>query len=337
MRDSDLGLDQRLFEHPYEFDFFQAVRLLHLLLADRGGVGNIEPPDEEPVRFKTRQSLAFQASSIYSLSADEDPPRMTIAFMGLTGIQGVLPHHYTEHILERAQARDFAMAEFFDLFNHRIVSLFYRAWEKHQMPIRYQLAAAKGQTDAFTQYLFDWIGMGTSNLRGRLAVKDEGLLRYSGLLGQRPASAISLAAIVRDHFGVSVEIQEFVGSWYWLSDEDQSDLTGQRSNNQLGEGALAGDAVWDPQARFRVRLGPLSLVDFLSFLPDGQAIEELRDLLRFYVGPVLQFEIQLILRASEVPWSRLGDETPAGPRLGWFGWVKTGEFSEDAADAVFAM
>jgi type VI secretion system protein ImpH len=332
-----IPVDERLFEHPYEYDFFQAVRLLHLILNDRPGIGRIAKPNEEPVRFKARQSLEFPASSIHSLSAAEDPPGMTVAFLGLTGVQGALPHHYTEHILARAQAKDFAMAEFFDLFNHRLLSLFYRAWEKHRFPVRFQLAAAKKEIDEFSQYLFDWIGIGTDGLRGRMAVRDQALLRYAGLLGQKPASAVSLAAILHDYFGVPVEIEEFIGAWYRLSDEDQCDLASRDLNNSLGEGAIAGDAVWDPHARFRVRLGPLKLVEFLEFLPDGKAVRELRDLVRFYVGPVLQFDLQLVLKADDVPWSRIGDESPAGPRLGWCGWLKTGEFSLDAGDAVFSM
>jgi type VI secretion system protein ImpH len=328
-------LEQQLFDTPYEFDFFQAVRLLHLMLDDRPGVGRIAKPDEEPVRFKVRQSLEFPPSSIHSLSSEADPPRMTVTFLGLTGVQGVLPHHYTEHILARAQSKDFAMAEFFDLFNHRMLSLFYRAWEKHQFPVRFQAAAAKHETDEFTQYLFDWIGMGTAKLQGRLAVEDRALLRYAGLLGQMPRSAVALKEILRDYFGVDVEIEQFVGAWYTLQSDDQCDLAAEGMNNQLGEGAIAGDAVWDPQARFRVRLGPLDLSTFLAFLPDRRAVQELRDLVRFYAGPIMQFDLQLILKGEEVPWSQLGDDSAAGPRLGWCGWLKTGEFPQDAGDAVF--
>jgi len=179
--------------------------------------------------------------------------------------------------------------------------------------------------------------MGTSGLRERMAVRDQALLRYAGLLGQSPASAISLRSILRDHFGVEVQIEQFVGAWHPLKPEDRSDLDEESLSNQLGEGAIAGDAVWDPQARFRVRLGPLKLIRFLAFLPDSEAVKELLDLVRFYVGPVLQFDLQLVLKADEVPWSRLGDESPAGPRLGWCGWLKTGEFGRDAQDAEFPV
>lgn len=337
MKQPETPLEEHLFAHPYEYDFFQAVRLLHLMLNDRPGVGEIARPNDEPVRFKIRQSLEFPASSIHSLTAESDPPQMAVAFMGLTGVQGALPHHYTEHILARAQAKDFTMAEFFDLFNHRLLSLFFRAWEKHRFPTRFQLSAAHERTDDVTQYLFDWIGLGTARLRGRLAIDDQALIRYAGLLGQRPACAISLRAILRDHFGVPVEIEEFVGAWYRLKAEDQSDLAATAMNNCLGEGAIAGDAVWDPQARFRVRLGPLSLEEFLKFLPETRAVKELRDLVRFYVGPVLRFDLQLVLKAEDVPWATLGEEGAEGPRLGWCGWLKTGEFGKDAGDAVFGL
>jgi type VI secretion system protein ImpH len=73
------------------------------------------------------------------------------------------------------------------------------------------------------------------------------------------------------------------------------------------------------------------------FLPDGRAMEELRDLVRFYVGPVLQFELQLSLKADEVPWCELGKEEGGGPRLGWCSWLKTDDFSHDADEALFAL
>ena len=336
MRPPILPLDEQFFEHPYRFEFFQAVRLLSLILNDRG-LGASDLPSEEIVRFKVRQSLEFPASSIHSLDTEPDPPRMTVSFFGLTGVQGVLPHHYTEHLIARAVEKDFAMSEFLDIFNHRLISFFYRAWEKHHFPVRYQVARARGQSDNISHYLLDLVGLGTNGLLGRLKTPGHDLLLYAGLLAQAPHSASALQGILRDYFGVSVDVEQNAGEWYPLPASEMCDLSGKGIRNQLGEGAVAGDAVYDPQAGIRIVVGPLGLEKFLAFLPDGDAAPKLQEIVRLFIGSALMASWQPILNAKEVPRCRLGDETLAGPRLGWTAWLKTEEFEEAADDAVFEI
>jgi type VI secretion system protein ImpH len=351
---TDASLEEALFEHGYEFEFFQAARLLALLFPARKGVGGLGRPVEEFARFVSlvncdgaeaaRLSMAFPASPVHNIGGDAesaDPARMTITFMGLTGVQGVLPLYYTERILASKAAKDNSLAAFLDIFNHRLVSLFYRAWEKHRFPVLYEMAAArKTGPDPFTRYLFDLIGMGTTGLRGRLHVRDESLLLYAGLIAQRPHSATNLRGILRDYFGVPVEIDQCVGSWYELADSDRCYLSGESERNQLGEGAFLGDEVWDQQARFRIRVGPVDLKTFNAFMPEEPAMRKLVELTRFIVGQAMVFDVKVTLRAAEVPYCRLDDEgfdpqtKSHSARLGWIGWLKTGEFAQDADDAV---
>ncbi|MEO7650659.1 MAG: type VI secretion system baseplate subunit TssG, partial [Bryobacteraceae bacterium] len=255
---------------------------------------------------------------------------------GLTGTQGVLPHFYTEHMIMRRLMRDDAMGAFLDVFNHRLMSFFYRAWEKHHPVIGYEQKAATGrEPDNFTQYLFDLVGMGTPDLRGRLSIPDEALLYYGGLVAQRPHSAAAVRGILRDYFGVPVEIDQFLGDWYPLREDDRSYMWTEGIHNELGGGAIAGDAVWDQQARFRIRVGPLGLKRFRSFLPEGKAIAELIEWTRFLVGTCMTFEVNVVLKAAEVPYCQLTDAEEEGPRLGWLGWLKTEEFQSDATDVEF--
>jgi type VI secretion system protein ImpH len=177
--------------------------------------------------------------------------------------------------------------------------------------------------------------MGTAGLRGRMQVPDEGLLFYAGLIAQRPRSASALRSLLRDYFGVPVEIDQCLGSWYSLEEPDRCYLSGELERSQLGEGAFLGDQIWNQQARFRIRLGPLGFERFREFLPDGIALTRLRELTRFMTGQAMVFDIQVVLRAEKVPWCRLNDDGMDAPRLGWMGWLKTGEFTADAADAVF--
>jgi len=336
----ELSLEDALFDRGYEFEFFQAVRLLARLYPQRKPPGGSARPVEEFARFGARLSMAFPASAVHDIERvpdAPDPARVTVSFLALTVTQGVLPFWYTEWLIARKAARDDSLAAFLDLFNHRLVSLFYRAWEKHRPQVLYELSAAMGRgPDPFTQNLFDLIGMGTGGLRGRMLVKDESLLLYAGLIAQRPHSAAALRGILRDYFSVAVEIDQCLGSWYRLEEADRCYLSSELERNQLGEGAFLGEEVWNQQSRFRIRLGPVDLRKFVDFLPDGPAMARLVELTRFIAGNAMVFDVQVFLRAAEVPECRLDDEGFDAARLGWMGWLKTDAFATDAGDAVSA-
>lgn len=337
---TDPSLEKALFDRGYEFEFFQAVRLLTRLFPHRKQVGGAAKPSEEIARFGSRLSMEFPASAVHEIQRvpdSSDPVRMTVAFLGLTGIQGILPLHYTERLIARKAAKDNTLADFFDLFNHRFLSLFYRAWEKHRPAVLYESAVARAQQpDPFTQYLFDFIGMGTHGLRGRMRIADESLLLYAGLIAQRPHSASALRGILRDYFSVPVEIEQCLGTWYELEDADRCYLSAPRDRNQVGAGAFIGHKVWDQQARFRIRVGPVGLERFKEFLPNGRAMAKLIELTKYIAGHAMAFDVQVLLRAAEVPRSGLDHKSSDAPRLGWMSWLKTKEFRTDAGDAVFA-
>jgi type VI secretion system protein ImpH len=195
--------------------------------------------------------------------------------------------------------------------------------------------AKREEYDHFSLALFDLIGMGTKGLRGRLEVGDEALVFYSGLLAQRPHSASARAGVLHDYFEIPVAVVQFVGQWLLLSRENRSRLGGTE-NNALGVNAIAGSRVWDQQARFRLRLGPLTFAEFSRFLPAGAAFRPLVQFARYVVGQEFDFDIQLILKAEDVPGCRLGERGDRAPRLGWTTWLKTKEFTKDAEDAIFA-
>lgn len=327
-RRTDSALNSMAFARAYEFDFFQLVRVLTRAYPDRAPVGHLrDRPSKEVVRFGAEVSLNFPASAVHSVREGEDTPHvMTVTFFGLTGPSGVLPDFYTEHLIARIHRGDRAMADFFDLFNHRLLSLFYRAWEKHQPYVEYERsrdreAGEEHAPDRYSHHLFDIVGMGTPNLRGRLPFADEALLHYAGLIAQRPRSAIAVKRILCDFFQLPVEIDQCVGDWYRLRPEDRCHMESDGLQNALGSGAIAGEEVWDPQAHFRVRVGPLSYDEFREFLPGSDALSTMREWIRFLVGGAQSFWINPILRLEDVPELRLGDEDPESPRLGWTCWL----------------
>lgn len=331
----DSGIEELLSEEPYRFDFFQAVRLLERLAPERRPVGGFAKPSDEVARFGAHASLAFPASEIQSIRfAEGEAPSVEVNFMGLTGPLGLLPHAYSELILERLRQKDTALRDFLDIFNHRAISLFYQAWEKYRFTIAYE----RGELDRFSHHLLDLIGLGTPGLQNRQQVEDDSLMFYSGLLGLNTRSAAALEQIITDYFDVPVSIEQFVGAWHSIDDSNQcrvGEETG--ASEQLGWGAVVGDEIWDSQSRIRIRLGPLALDRYRDFLPEGPAWPELRSLAKFFTRGEFDIEVQLVLRREDVPACELGDSSEGAPRLGWSTWVKSNPLGRDPDETVLQL
>jgi type VI secretion system protein ImpH len=329
-------LNQVLVDEPYRFEFFQAVRLLEKVFPEKRAVGRNAMPHEEVVRFRSRVAVDFPASEIYEFrpSIDdrtgEEKLEMLVNFMGMVGVSGVLPQPYTDLVLDRVRHRDTAMWSFLDIFTHRAVSMFYRAWRKYRFPIGYE----RGNDD-FTGYLFDLVGLGTKGLRGRMSLPDESLLPYAGLIAQKPHSANALENILSDYFGTTAKMQQFCGQWLVLEKSDYTRLGSRNSN--LGESAIVGTRVWDQQSKFRVRLGPLDFKQFLAVLPNGSAYQPLKSIVKFLVGMELDFDVRLVLQKTQVPSSVLTTRAMRKPMLGWTTFLKTKPFKADDEQVLLQM
>lgn len=328
-------LRQLLEREPFRFQFFQAVRLLERVAPDRESVGKFVGPNQEVVHFSAHQSTAFPASEIQALTFREgQPARMTVNFMGLTGPLGLLPLYYTEYVMQRVRSKDSALRDMLDIFNHRAISLFYQAWAKY----RSSGGCEGGEQDPLTPRLLALIGLGTPGLQRRQNVEDEALLYYAGLFALQPRSAAALEQIIGDYFDVPVAVEQFAGAWYKLDRNSQTRMNETDSDTEvLGMGAILGDEVWDQQSVVRIRLGPLTLEQYLDFLPTGTAWNPLRALVRFYFSDQLDFEVQLVLRRDETPRCQLGDRGTTAPRLGWVTWAKQVPLTRDPADTVLKL
>ncbi len=320
---------------PWPVGFFQTVRLLQLMAGDKKPVGQFAKPADEAVRFAAHTGIAFPASEVQSIEQEPDrASRVRVNIMGLTGPLGVLPLVYTALLRERARARDYGTRDFLDIFHHRLLSLFYRAWERYRFGVVWE----RGERDGLSHHLADLIGLGATGLQNRQAVPDAALLFYAGLLGMGTRPAIALEQILNDYFGVPVEIEQFVGAWHPIARADQCCLGEANGfSGQLGRGALAGRSIWDEQSRLRIRLGPLTMQQYREFLPGESANRRLRSLAGFYVGMQFDMEAELILRREDVPRCELNAEPGGGLQLGWTTWVKTAAFGRDPGDTILEL
>ena len=346
-----LDLIRLVRREPFRFDFFQAVRLLEALARSRSArdrrpaapVGYDQTPDREHVRFRATASQSFPAATVAQVresAGGNGPTEAVVTFLGLFGPHGALPPHYTTLLLRRLRDKDFALRDFLDLFNHRLVSLFFRAWEKYRLPVVFERAARDGTTDPVTQAVYCLAGFGTEGLRGRQAVPDTAFLYYAGHFSHFPRSAAALEGLLADFFGLPVRVEQAAGQWLTLADADRSRMPDEDfpdgHNAGLGVSLVAGERIWDVQSKFRVRVGPLNYAEFRRFMPDGDGLRALGALTRTYVGSDMDFEVVPLLKPTDAPPFVLSDDGD-GPRLGWNTWVHDGDYVTVISDASFLL
>ena len=337
-READaLAFFAALAEAPYRYDFYQTLRRLECLYDGKPRWGQALRPVDEPVRLGQDPDLSFAPAPLASFETDGGrPPRLQVRLFGLFGPNGPLPLHVTEYARERLRlAGDPTLSRFLDIFHHRFLALFYRAWAQAQPHV----SRDRPKADRFTVYVGAFIGMASLASRKRDALPDLAKFFHVGALIRQVRNTEGLAHILQHFFRVPVQIEEFVGHWLLLGTGERTFLSPEGA--ALGSGAVLGRRVWDRQHKFRIRLGPLTLDQYESFLPalpklrsseggpaspkprggeggpGGVSLRKLVDWVRMYLCFELDWDVRLLLKQNEVPSLTLG----GGQRLGWTSWL----------------
>lgn len=300
-----------------EYEPYQAIRILHREAGEVPVVGFTERPESDPIRFTSAVSFGFPTSDIGSVTADEHGrPRVEVHWLGVVSptSKGALPAWYAMLLLEAERNGNRGMRAFFDLFNHRLASLQFRAWLKHNLPIRHELE----RRGVVQRLLLSLLGLGTDSLPARLRLDPRAILRHPAAFLRRPATPAALVLVLQSYFGMPVAVDSFVSRMLPLDPDQQLRLDGTRG---LGVDTVLGQSVRTAQGSFRLRVGPIGYAAFLDFLPGGRRLAELQQLVRFLVGAEYDYDVQLELREAQVPKLRLGGSVGGQCRLGWSGWL----------------
>ena len=314
-----------LLAHPQRYEFFQAVRLL-LRWLGRQGIGP-EQALSRVIRFRNSVGLSFPPSEIETIepgTGDVPAIMITPAMMGLLGVMGALPLHYTERFAAwELRNRDDGPRAFLDLFSSRQVALFYRAWCKYR--VRQPLAAG---VDRFQPLLLALAGVasGCQDVAGAGA-----MARFAAPLRSRVVSADLIAGVLGACFGVAVRVEQFTGRWDVLA-PDQRTLLAQ-GNCVLGAGATAGARLLRPELGIRIRLGPVGALEFARFLPGQEGSRALADLLGRFAIDVPYRAVQVVLQREAVHGVKLGGSA----RLGLNGFLCTRSAAHDRDDLCYLL
>ena len=315
MRDT-LSAYQRLQAAPDSFDFFAALRRLECAYPDKPRIGTSHRAQDDAVRFGQQPSLAFEGAALHSFTpgADGAPDKLQVNFFGLMGANGPLPVHLTDYVRDRLRnANDPTLASFLDLFHHRLIALFYRAWASAQPAV----SLDRPDTDRFADYIASLIGTGVASLQQRDAAPDYAKLHYAGRLSAQSRNAEGLAAILNGFFKLPVQVEQFVGHWMTLPADGLCRLRSGPDAERLGVSTVLGTRVWNRQHKFRLVIGPVDAGQLTQMLPGGVSVERLVAWVRNYAGLEYDWDVRLIVKKQALPPLRLG----RGARLGWTTWL----------------
>lgn len=319
---------EALEENPQAFEFFYALRRLECQYDQQPRIGTARSPKEEKLRLGQDASMAFAPAALSSYEFHPVGARLGVAFLGLFGPNGPLPLHLTDYALARKRThKDETFLAFADVFHHRFLSLFYRAWASAQPTVNFD----RPEKDRFGDYVASLCGLGLPSLRNRDALEDRAKLWFAGSLQCVAKSPERLIAWIHSYFRLPVELTEFIGEWLEIPTSERCVLGNHPDTGTLGVSAIIGAQAFACQHRFRLHIGPMGLEEYMQFLPGGAALAALMSLVRNFLGDEYAWEVQLILRKEAVPPLHLGS---AEARLGWTSWLGTRRTDRDADDLI---
>ncbi|MGX1497263.1 type VI secretion system protein ImpH [Labrenzia sp. MBR-25] len=334
------ALAERIQTHPGGHDLLAVLRMLEGQTAPGRSEPGVKPKNaEEPapprigksrrmmediVRFGQDPSSEFATSTIERATRDGDGGLVLLErFLGMLGPQGALPSAYTDEAIMRGLTGDDSFPRFLDIFNNRFVQLFYRAWADARPIVQHD----RPDDDRFLAYLGSAIGIGTPIYRDLDRIDDRLKLLYAGLMSPKTKSASRLKALITGVFDVKVEIDQCVGTWLHLDRDDQLKLGGfgPGGGGKLGADTIVGSKVYSVSDKIRIRIFTRTLEEYRKFLPPTRVkpnpwTEKLFDLIDFYLGLEVEYEIELALPkrcASAVRMDATNSAT-----LGHIGWLK---------------
>lgn len=349
-RQDPAALIQSLVTEPWRFDFFQAIRLLECLNESAPRVGRSRMLREDYVRFGQLLSLAFAPSSLAQPHQDSRkegrPQKVTVEFTGLTGPNGPMPLRLTEFIRNRIRGiqdpdaplftsdspvepgslapKDSTLAEFIDLFHHRMIALFYRAWAVTQKSVDFD----RKEDRSFAEWIASLCGLGLPELDGLDSIPTWEKLPFTGLLACQTRHAGGLEGILSATFSTRAKIFSFTGHWINIPPEERC-LLGRRDHpGSLGRTCVVGARVWDQNLKFTIQLGPMTLAQFRGFLPGEGCHQRLHDWVAFYTRRQYYWKAVILLKKEEVPKICLGRTG----QLGYTSWLGILPFRHDPGD-----
>jgi len=307
------ALLERLQKGGRRFGFFQAVQLIHRLMPEAVRAGELGPPENEAIRFLHDPALVFHASDISGIKLVERsglPPRvdLTTTFLGLVGASSPLATVFSEDVLKAEWRDEYSLRSFYDIFHHRLVSLFFRAWHR----TRFAAAFQGDGSDVFSRRMLSFVGVDLGGARPKRGLSPLELLALAPLVAGGGKTARTMQIVLERFTKTKVQVEQFVARQVSIGEEQRCLLGVQ--NCTLNDDFVIGSQVIDRSGRFRVVVGPVDYETFETLMPGGRRHAHLREVIMQFSPGHLEPELEVFVGAEQTPRFQLAGES--GSQLG---------------------
>ncbi|WP_312240157.1 type VI secretion system baseplate subunit TssG [Pantoea sp.] len=303
-------------ELPWQTSFVSLMRAMAARIPDMPAPGKAIRPFQEPFRLGQVAQMTFAPREIARIKEADGKLEVDLFSLGIWGPHGAMPLHFTEQAYAYSEHQDQTLTNFVNLFHHRALSLFYRAWFISQ-----DTASLDRKSDErFAFYTGSLAGLDPKDITDSLLPIHPRLASTSHLI-REARNPDGLKGALTYYFDIPVSVEEYVEQWIFLGRDEQSSLGDFSSAVSLGDGAILGNAIHDRQHKFRLVLGPLNFEQYVLFSPWGNDLPILREWVRNFIGFEYAWDVQLILAPDEMPEATLNGTH----QLGYATWLPRSE------------
>lgn len=299
-------LSARLERDIHRINFYRFCQLLEKANPDMPPLGSTLTPASDPVRFRPHPGMGFPVSELKAVEYDEDnpdaAPTVRTTFNGLYGVDSPLPTAWLDDIAQRREGYEAQMA-FLDIFNHRILTQFYRIWRKYSYPATF----APGGTDSTSQCLLGLIGLGIPGTGKHIGTPVSRFLALLGIMRLPARTEEGIQALVKllaPHTQATVTPHDprtvYIDRPLGFYGEEDFLLDGY---------TVLGDETTEVSSQLLVALYTDNEAEAQGWLPGGQCYDDFLVLLRVYLGWRYRARIELTVPTQLLPAPVL-DETP---------------------------
>lgn len=307
------GLAERLAPEIARINFYRFCQLLEQSQPQTPPLGSTANPADDAVRFRPHPGMGFPVSELKNVERDAEhpdaPPTVRTTFLGLYGVDSPLPTAYLDFIAQRQDGHEAVMA-FLDIFNHRVITQYYRIWRKYNYPASFEA----GAVDDISRCLLGLIGLGIPGSEKHIATPVSRFLALLSVmrLPTRTAEGVTaLVALLAPLTKATVAPHDpqpvILSSPAGLS---------KTSRISLKTRVLLGSAGTDVNSQLLLKLYTADAAEARGWLPGGQLHTDLLVLLRVYLGWRCQARLQLTLPVSLLPPAQLGNRRVQVSRTG---------------------